>query len=87
MVMHKIWTERPVSIKNERQIGTRLALLVCLSFTTIASQMFVSSVASAATVFITGTSRGIGLELTRQYAAKGWKHVHKLNLSTIKFRR
>lgn len=27
---------------------------------------------SSPTVFITGANRGIGLELTRQYAAKGW---------------
>ena len=27
------------------------------------------------------------LDVLGQYAAKGWKHVHKLNLSTIKFRR
>ncbi len=31
-----------------------------------------SSVASAETVFITGANSGLGLEFTKQYAAKGW---------------
>ena len=33
------------------------------------------SAADAPTVFITGSSRGIGLELARQYAAKDWRVI------------
>ena len=36
--------------------------------------LFISSIASAQTVLITGANRGIGLELARQYSAAGW-HV------------
>ena len=36
--------------------------------------MLVSSVASAETILITGSNRGIGLEFAKQYADKGW-HV------------
>jgi NAD(P)-dependent dehydrogenase (short-subunit alcohol dehydrogenase family) len=33
---------------------------------------FASTAANAATVLITGSNRGIGLELTKQYAEQGW---------------
>lgn len=44
---------------------TVLALLLVLGAS-------MAGVASAATVLITGSSRGIGLEFARQYAAAGW---------------
>lgn len=47
-----------------------VALVLC-ALAVVASVTWTSN-AFAATVFITGTSRGIGLELTRQYAEKGW---------------
>jgi NAD(P)-dependent dehydrogenase (short-subunit alcohol dehydrogenase family) len=37
-----------------------------------AAMLLVAHAASASTVLITGTNRGIGLELAKQYAEKGW---------------
>jgi len=42
-----------------------------LSFA-IAAAIFAANAAHAATVLITGSNRGLGLEFTRQYAAAGW---------------
>jgi len=42
-------------------------ITVCLSHLAVAQTL--------PTVLITGSSRGIGLELTRQYAEKGWKVI------------
>ena len=36
---------------------------------------FISCAALAETVLITGSSRGLGLEMTRQYAADGWNTI------------
>src|SRR5262245_62022269 len=47
--------------------GTRLALLIAA----VASSAS-AAVASAETVLITGANSGLGLEFTKQYAAKGW---------------
>ena len=49
---------------REAVVGRKLLLGFCaaLSF----------GVAEAATVLVTGTNRGIGLEFVRQYAAQGW---------------
>lgn len=41
-------------------------------FVAITLQAFFASSTFAETVFITGSSRGVGLELTKQYAAAGW---------------
>ncbi len=51
---------------------TNRTLALILSAATVAATVTWTSNAFSATVFITGTSRGIGLELTRQYADKGW---------------
>ena len=45
----------------------RYSLLIA-SFVAMCSPL----AAEAATVLITGSNRGIGLELTKQYAEKGW---------------
>ncbi|MBM3515767.1 MAG: SDR family NAD(P)-dependent oxidoreductase, partial [Alphaproteobacteria bacterium] len=37
-----------------------------------ATLLFAATAAQASTVLITGTNRGIGLELVKQYAEKGW---------------
>jgi NADP-dependent 3-hydroxy acid dehydrogenase YdfG len=38
----------------------------------LAVALFVQGAAQAATVLITGSNRGLGLEFTKQYAAQGW---------------
>ena len=43
-----------------------------LRATLLASAVLFAGEASAATVLITGTNRGIGLEMVKQYAGKGW---------------
>jgi NADPH:quinone reductase-like Zn-dependent oxidoreductase len=48
-------------------------LLACLSF--LAEPVVADDSAAVPTVLITGTSRGIGLEFTRQYAALGWRVI------------
>ncbi len=48
---------------------TRKSILFALS------ALFISSIANAETVLITGANRGIGLELARQYAADGWQVI------------
>ena len=50
-------------------------IVIVFVLTALAGSVFLSSPVSADTVFITGTSRGIGLELTRQYAQAGWDVV------------
>jgi NAD(P)-dependent dehydrogenase (short-subunit alcohol dehydrogenase family) len=40
-----------------------------------AGQSAAPAVTTAATVLITGSNRGIGLELARQYAAQGWRVI------------
>jgi NAD(P)-dependent dehydrogenase (short-subunit alcohol dehydrogenase family) len=44
---------------------TRITALVALA-------LLAASSAQASTIMITGTNRGIGLEMVKQYAAKGW---------------
>ena len=46
-----------------------MVLFVCVG---IFTGQVLASTAHAATVFITGSNRGIGLELTRQFASRGW---------------
>lgn len=55
---------------RSRPIASLLATLA-LS----AGALATPSLASAATIVITGTNRGIGLEMVRQYAAAGWTVV------------
>jgi NAD(P)-dependent dehydrogenase (short-subunit alcohol dehydrogenase family) len=52
-----------------RKLMTRKSILFALS------ALFISSIANAETVLITGANRGIGLELARQYAADGWQVI------------
>jgi NAD(P)-dependent dehydrogenase (short-subunit alcohol dehydrogenase family) len=52
-------------------VGFLGLLLVCL--TILADPVTADNSSSVPTVLITGTSRGIGLEFTRQYAALGWR--------------
>jgi NAD(P)-dependent dehydrogenase (short-subunit alcohol dehydrogenase family) len=52
-----------------RELMTRKSILFALS------ALFISSIANAETVLITGANRGIGLELARQYAADGWQVI------------
>ncbi len=52
-------------------IAIALALFVFMGFQNLSS----ANAAGDPTVFITGSSRGIGLELTRQYAEKGWNVI------------
>jgi NAD(P)-dependent dehydrogenase (short-subunit alcohol dehydrogenase family) len=68
-----------MSNRNSRR-GTSLVSFATVILTMIV--MFVSPVASAEavdgaspTILITGTSRGIGLEFVRQYAALGWNVI------------
>lgn len=56
---------------NKLLVGLLGVLLVCLSF--LAEPVVADDSAAVPTVLITGTSRGIGLEFTRQYAALGWR--------------
>ncbi len=44
-------------------------------FLTLAAALFVSGAASANTVMITGSNRGLGLEFTKQYAEKGYNVI------------
>ena len=57
-----------------RKFSRRLAF-----FATLCVALVTSTLASAEdyvpTVLVTGANRGIGLELTRQYAARGWKVI------------
>jgi len=46
---------------------TRIVFFLC-----VAAIMALGTMASAATILITGTNRGIGLELSKQYGALGW---------------
>ncbi|HWN39797.1 MAG TPA: SDR family NAD(P)-dependent oxidoreductase, partial [Gammaproteobacteria bacterium] len=49
-----------------------LALVAALS---LAGVLAIPSAAAADTVLITGANSGLGLELVKQYAAKGWKVI------------
>ena len=55
-----------------RPIFIAILCLAALTFETFAAQSEVAQEAVAPTVLITGSSRGIGLEFTRQYARRGW---------------
>lgn len=48
------------------------ALIIFAVFSGVAETRAMSAAATTPTVLITGANRGIGLEFTRQYAAKGW---------------
>ena len=66
-----------------RRYRTLLRLLIlCLSIGTVSACATVASTPQppslqpdAPTVFISGSSRGLGLEFARQYAAKGWNVI------------
>ena len=56
-----------------RPIFIAILCLAALTFETLAAtQSAAAQEAVAPTVLITGSSRGIGLEFTRQYARRGW---------------
>jgi NAD(P)-dependent dehydrogenase (short-subunit alcohol dehydrogenase family) len=52
-----------------------LSLVVAFVSGLSASQQSAGSTAAAVTVLITGSNRGLGLEFTKQYAARGWKVI------------
>ena len=52
------------------------AALIALLMVSIAGTLGADALAAdAPTVLITGSSRGIGLEITRRYAEKGWRVI------------
>jgi NAD(P)-dependent dehydrogenase (short-subunit alcohol dehydrogenase family) len=55
-----------------KTIRSFMGLLV-LCLTVLADPVFAEDSENVPTILITGTSRGIGLEFTRQYAALGWR--------------
>ncbi len=57
-----------------KRIG-RLFGLFLVGITVLAEPAVAQDTGSASTILITGTSRGIGLEFTRQYAALGWRVI------------
>jgi NAD(P)-dependent dehydrogenase (short-subunit alcohol dehydrogenase family) len=60
------------SIRKLTRIALGAALLLTSLFVTPAA---LAADAPAGTVLITGSNRGIGLELARQYAERGWKVI------------
>ena len=55
-----------------KKIRAFMGLLVLCS-TVLVDPVFAEDAEQVPTILITGTSRGIGLEFTRQYAALGWR--------------
>ena len=49
--------------------------LAILAVTALATGLQPAQAAEAPTVLITGSNRGIGLELARQYAERGWNVI------------
>ena len=61
---------------TEVRLLTLAAAVVLLAFGPLAGQQTPPRAAAASgTVLITGSNRGLGLEFTRQYAARGWKVI------------
>jgi NAD(P)-dependent dehydrogenase (short-subunit alcohol dehydrogenase family) len=61
-----------------RIITRTLVAIVFIAWTAaglVAGQQPATGVKAAATVLITGSNRGLGLEFTKQYAARGWKVI------------
>jgi NAD(P)-dependent dehydrogenase (short-subunit alcohol dehydrogenase family) len=61
-----------------RHIARTLVALVstaCVIATSLAAQQPPARAAASGTVLITGSNRGLGLEFTKQYAARGWKVI------------
>lgn len=60
--------------RGRRPPSTRLRLLLA-ALACVASLLPAFALAAGPTVLITGSNRGIGLELARQYAARGWQVI------------